>query len=761
MSQQRNHVIHAALIFLIGLATATQAEDWPQFRGPRRDNVSTARNLLRDWPDDGPRVLWQTDVCQGYAAPAIHSGKVYINDYTPETRCWHVRCLALNDGHELWRYSDEKPGRGIRANHGITRTVPAVDGKLVFALDPKCILHCLDASTGKLLWQKHFPRDYGATIPPWYNGQCPLIEDDRIIVGVGGTNTLMVALDKQTGNEIWRTPNEHEWPLSHASVMPATIAGVKQYLWCTLFGPVGVSADDGRLLWHHDRQFNIAVAPSPLYIGDDRVFMTSGYDAGSIMLRLKKQSDYTFTTEVIFDWTADTPNMWNSEVHTPILYDNHMFAVGKTKRGLFTCLDLDGHVVWDSRGEASFGLGSFLLADNMFFILEGKTGMLRLIEASTAGWHELDHAQVLHGHDVWAPLALSDGKLLLRDMTTLKCVQVGADPSATPSTQPTTPSTQPADNNSPAAARNGPLAALGGIILTCGDGGQLEQLTYRKLGEIKTLRGFERGQFSDEIRGIAIRDDRLYVAGDRRVSIFNLHGDLQKTWPTERPGHCIAVDSNQHIYVGEPAQIEVFDQAGTRVGYWQHSQFLGRPTAIGFVGDEVLVADVAGRQVRRFDRAGKYLGDLVQQRGGRGFMVPNRCLDLAVGPAQTIHICNPGLHRIQTYKPDGTPTGRFGKFHGTEPAGFTGCCNPTNIAIMPAGQIVTVEKAPPRVKVYNSAGELLTVVNGPNDFDPQCKNMDVAVDSAGRIYVVDTQRLALVVYMSALPDTQPAAREQP
>jgi outer membrane protein assembly factor BamB len=117
-------------------------------------------------------------------------------------------------------------------------------------------------------------------------------------------------------------------------------------------------------------------------------------------------------------------NEWNSEVHTPIIHKNHMFAVGKKRRGLFTCLNMDGKEVWTSDGQASFELGSFLLADGMFFVLEGKTGMLRLIEAGTAGYREMAKAQVLTGPDVWGPMALSDGKLVLRDLTKMVCLDV-------------------------------------------------------------------------------------------------------------------------------------------------------------------------------------------------------------------------------------------------------------------------------------------------------------------------------------------------
>jgi outer membrane protein assembly factor BamB len=407
------------LLFLLGASSgAGRADDWPQFRGPRRDGISQEKGLLRAWPAGGPRVLWSLEVAQGYSAAAIHGGKVFFNDYDEAAGEWLVRAVTLDRGEELWRFREP---RRIRPNHGITRSVPAVDGKHVFSLDPKAVLHALDAATGKEIWRKDFVAVYQTTIPPWYNGQCPLIEDGRILVAPGG-EALVVALDKATGEELWRTPNPEGWPMSHASLMPAKLAGVSQYLYNTLAGTHGVAADDGRLLWHFPFKFNVSVSPSPLAVGGDRVYVTASYDAGGAMFRVSRRGDGSFAAESLF---VHTPDVWSSEIHTPVVHDGHLFAVGRHKRGLFTCLDLDGKVVWTSEGRASFDLGSFLLADGLIFALDGKTGMLRLLEASTSGYKELGEAQVLSGHDVWGPMALSDGKLVARDLGRMVCLEVG------------------------------------------------------------------------------------------------------------------------------------------------------------------------------------------------------------------------------------------------------------------------------------------------------------------------------------------------
>jgi outer membrane protein assembly factor BamB len=230
----------------------------------------------------------------------------------------------------------------------------------------------------------------------------------------------MAALDKATGKELWHTPNPGGYMMSHSSVMPAVLGGVRQYLYGTLKGPLGVSAKDGKLLWEFARKFNVAVAPSPIAVDEERVFMTASYDAGSVMVRVRRTGE-AFKAEAVFDMKN---NEWNSEVHTPIVYKGHLFAVGKKKRGLFTCLSFDGKEVWTSEGKASFGLGSFMMADGMFFVLDGDTGKLRLIEASITGYNELAGAQVLSGQEVWGPMALSDGKLVLRDLTKMICIDV-------------------------------------------------------------------------------------------------------------------------------------------------------------------------------------------------------------------------------------------------------------------------------------------------------------------------------------------------
>jgi len=191
---------------------------------------------------------------------------------------------------------------------------------------------------------------------------------------------------------------------------------------------MGIAAADGQLLWSTPFSARIVAVPSPVSIGDGRIFVTSGYEAGSAMFQVEKGAS-GFTARKLY---ALTSTQFNSEAQTPVLFQDHLFAVSSKTRGRFTCLRLDGTVVWQSpvvsgNADASrtFNLGGFLLADGMFFILDGQTGMLRLVEANTKEYRELASAQILSGEDVWGPLALSNGKLIIRDMHQMVCLEVG------------------------------------------------------------------------------------------------------------------------------------------------------------------------------------------------------------------------------------------------------------------------------------------------------------------------------------------------
>jgi len=267
-------------------------------------------------------------------------------------------------------------------------------------------------------------------------------------------------------------------------------------------------------------------------------------------------------------------------------------------------------------------------------------------------------------------------------------------------------------------------------------------------------RGGGQDQFRESLRGIGVDTAGLvYAVGDNEVKVFDGEGTLRHRWRTTKPGYCVAIDEDVAVYVGEEGRIEKFDLTGQRAETWRSEGQLGRITAIGLFKQYLLTGDATQRCIHRNDKDGKFLNDIGKNNRMRGFMIPNGYLDFGIDAEGTVHAANPGKHRVERYSPAGELLGHFGKFGTRDPADFGGCCNPTNVALRPNGEVVVTEKAAARMKVYDEAGALISVV-GAEAFDQNCKNMDVATDSRGRIYVVDTVALRIQVFA---PDERAAA----
>jgi sugar lactone lactonase YvrE len=257
----------------------------------------------------------------------------------------------------------------------------------------------------------------------------------------------------------------------------------------------------------------------------------------------------------------------------------------------------------------------------------------------------------------------------------------------------------------------------------------------------RTISGAPNGS----LRGITIdTHDRLYTVGDAKVTVFDTSGTLLRGWTTSAPAHTAGIASDGRVFVGESQQIEVFDEAGRLLETWRDPRRLGRVSAIGFVNGDVLAGDSHGRAIRRFDGGGRFLNDIGNENRTQGFVIPNGVLDFSVDDGGIVHAANPGKHRVERYTPEGALLGHIGRFGGPDPAGFSGCCNPTNVCVA-GGLVYTSEKAGPRVKVHDATGTLLSIV-AADSFDPNCRNMDLAVDSGGRVYVVDTVRREVLVF---------------
>jgi outer membrane protein assembly factor BamB len=402
--------------------------EWSRFRGTRFDNFSHEDLPLADsWSESGPPVLWSVELGEGHAAPAIRNGRVYLLDYDEERKADLLRCFSLADGGELWQ-------RGYRVkvkrNHGLSRTVPAVTDQYVVTIGPRGHVMVVDAITGDFLWGIDLERQYGTTTPFWYTGQCPLIDDGVVVIAPAGSQ-LLIGVDCASGEVVWQTANPHGWQMSHTSIMPMTIGGKRMYVYSALGGMAGVSAepeDRGTLLWETTVWNQSVLAASPLALPDGRIFVTAGYGAGAMMLRVNQTSG-SYTVEVVQEYK---PNQGlASEQQTPLLLDGHLIGIQpKDAGGLrkqLVCYHPDDctSLVWSSGKTVRFGLGPYIIADDKIFILNDD-GTLTLAEASTRGYRQLAQARIIDGVDAWGPLAIAGGRLLLRDATQMVCLDVSA-----------------------------------------------------------------------------------------------------------------------------------------------------------------------------------------------------------------------------------------------------------------------------------------------------------------------------------------------
>ena len=400
---------------------------WPQFRGPRSDNIVLDGPALADsWGADGPEVVWQIPVGDGYAAPAVYDGCAYLMDYDVDGRADALRCISLADGKEVWRRSYEIK---IKRNHGMSRTIPAVTDKYVVTMGPKCHVVCLDRETGDFRWGLDLERDYGTEVPLWYAGQCPPIVDGKVILAPAGTDVLMMAVDCETGEIAWTTPNPRGWKMAHSSLIPMTLLGRNMYVYSAIGGVAGVAADGpeaGKLLWDVSWEAKV-VAPSPVIAGEDKVFVTAGYSTGAMMLQLTENGTGTYDVEMLFRTTPEEGIA--CEQQTPIYHEGNLYSImpkdAGPLKGQFVCYDTEGNLKWASGNDNRFGLGPFLLADDKFYILDDD-GTFTMIDGAGQEYRQLGQARVLHGHDAWGPIAIAGDRILLRDMNNLVCVDVGA-----------------------------------------------------------------------------------------------------------------------------------------------------------------------------------------------------------------------------------------------------------------------------------------------------------------------------------------------
>ena len=420
-------------ILLLLCSGALLANDWPQYMGPNRDGISTETNLAIDWSESGPTVAWTQDIGTGFAGVAIKDDMVYLLDRIDGEKD-AMRCFDLNSGEELWRYENNDPGT---YDFNGSRATPAVAGDHVYAVGAMGMVYAVDIKTGKAVWKRSFVDDFEAERPIWAFSQSPLVYKDLVIVAPLSKNAGVVAYKRDSGEIAWKTDRLCAYA-GYASPSLVTIDGVEQIIQVTPTenkeyydlargapafdkgGVYGIEPATGKILWNYTG-FRCLISITPVtVIGDGRFFITGGYDSSPTMIRVSKAGD---------DWAIEelfAKSDVKVQIHPALLYEDHLYMNGNdnnNKDGLI-CMNLEGEVLWRTRRKPNFGRSGLMIADKKIFMIDDKTGDLCVIDPKPAEYTEVARHTLLNKPQIWAPLALSNGKMIIRDQKQMKCLNL-------------------------------------------------------------------------------------------------------------------------------------------------------------------------------------------------------------------------------------------------------------------------------------------------------------------------------------------------
>jgi outer membrane protein assembly factor BamB len=410
-----------APIWLCAQAAMVRGDDWPQWRGPERNEVSQEKGLLKSWPESGPALLWTyADLGAGYSGSAIVGNHLYTIG-APKNK-ESVIALDVKTGKKLW----DTP-IGDMFSYGAwgdgPRSTPTVDGKFLYALGGQGNLACIECETGKKVWQISMWNDLGGQMMSnWGYAESPLVDGDKVICCPGGGEGTVAALDKKTGKVLWRS-RELTDRAAYSSLIVAEVGSVRQYINLTGNGVAGVAAADGRLLWHYNQDsYRTAVIPTAIF-HDGLIYATSGYGAGCDLIKLKPDGQKVEAEQVYAN-----KNMTNHHGGVVLLGD-HIYGYSDKERA-WICQDFKtGEIVW-TEGK-KLGKGSLTCADGHLYCYSENDGTLVMIAASPNGWSESGRFKIPRetrirrpSGKIWTHPVIANGRLYLRDQDLLFCFDV-------------------------------------------------------------------------------------------------------------------------------------------------------------------------------------------------------------------------------------------------------------------------------------------------------------------------------------------------
>ncbi|NQT51329.1 PQQ-binding-like beta-propeller repeat protein [bacterium] len=405
----------------LAVTTAAAAADWPHFRGPNGDGICTETGLLKQWPDGGPTLLWKMKgLGMGYSSLSIADGKFFtMGDLGPsrQQRKQYVMAFDLATRKMLWKTLVGPPHRDG------SRCTPTVDGDRLYAIGSNGDLVCCKVADGSVVWKKSFGRDFGGRMMSgWKYSESPLVDGGKLVCTPGGSEAMMVALDKTTGAVIWKCAvpdlgRAGKPGAGYSSIIIGNACGVKQYVQLFGKGVFGADAATGKFLWGYNRVANgTANITSPIARGD-YVFASTQYSTGSALLKIEKDGDGLKATEV---WWLGSDQFQNHHGGV-ILVGDHLYGGTNKNGGPPTCIEfLTGKIVWQVK-PPSRGSAAYLYADG-HFVVRYDTGTVALVEVSPERYIEKSTFKAVTDRGpAWPHPIIHDGKLYLRHADTLAC----------------------------------------------------------------------------------------------------------------------------------------------------------------------------------------------------------------------------------------------------------------------------------------------------------------------------------------------------
>ena len=360
----------ASLVIVMSSLPAL-AVDWPAWRGPERTGVSRETGLLAEWPADGPKLVWQVkNIDDGYSTPAVVGNRLYLMSNQGMDNEF-VQALSADDGQQIWatRVGNVGPNQGPQ--YPGSRSTPTVDGDVLYALGSDGDLACLEISGGKIRWQKNLRSDFGGTPGMWAYAESPLIDGNTLVCTPGGKEATIVALDKKTGDVIWKSALEEGDQAAYASAIKVEAGGVKQYVQFLQKGLVGVDAKTGKFLWRYDKTAKGSPANIPTPVAADEFVYSAAGKSGGGLVKLQVGGDGIEASEVYF-----APKLPTS-IGGAVKVGGNLY--GSNSGGLM-CVDFaTGDVKWLDK---SVGPASVCYADGRLYVHGEKNGDVALVEAT-------------------------------------------------------------------------------------------------------------------------------------------------------------------------------------------------------------------------------------------------------------------------------------------------------------------------------------------------------------------------------------------